>query len=54
MKKNLIDTFSILGIIVVLALALAVIAKVPVIGFAVFMFITLYTLVALANAASND
>lgn len=54
MKKNLIDTFLILGIITVMAFAMAVIAKVPVIGFAAVMFITLYSLVALANASSND
>ena len=50
MRKNLIDTFSILGIIVGMALALAFIVKVPVIGFAAVLFMTLYALVALVNA----
>ena len=53
MKKNLIDTLSLMALLAGLSLALALIVKFPVIGFAIFLFIVMYCIVAFVNAVDD-
>ena len=53
MKRNLIDTLSFIALLAGLPFGLALIAKFPVTGFAVFMFCVIFCLVAFVNAVDD-
>ena len=52
--RSLVETFTILGVLAGLSFSLALITTYPVTGFITFLFISLYALVYIVNASSDD
>lgn len=53
MIRNLIDTFSFLGLLAGLSFSLALITKFPITGFIVFVFAVVFLIVSVVND-TND